>query len=475
MQVSLPEVRLIPSTCDVCYWRQDGLKRSCTCERGISHGVHQQVKMDETEQMRREKYSHGKKEPQVRWYVHRLRQLIRAYSLGAEAPFPYGEGPPSAEGGAGEKQGPAECATAPVGGPVKPAEPSAAEEEKDGDSSEDGEGWVVVDIGGGRGDLAINLARLLPRLRVHMMDIHTPSLRDAEKAAAKFGPAVHSRCSFRVQDVTQLFSAPSLLPPHIVHRESNGKIVLVGLHCCGGLTDAILALARRHRVAFLCCPCCFLKHAHLRSLAHDSDFAAPAGCIVCPSSAQPDPSYASDDVRGAASGALAEGGEMEGQASGETKGNSSQRSLHDQGCWEASEWELHWDRLARANALQMPIFIYSYIHVMQCALFCREPGDRPHTRARTKRTTALTCSDQAGTPGGVDAAGWRRFCRHQHAASACYARLGCRTPEPLRPEKVESGAAGFSRALLGPPSCVGRCAQTARQFPDFPQLDRQCR
>jgi len=39
----------------------------------------------------------------------------------------------------------------------------------------------------------------------------------------------------------------------------------------GGLTDAILALARRHRAAFLCCPCCFLKHPHLRQLAHESE------------------------------------------------------------------------------------------------------------------------------------------------------------------------------------------------------------
>jgi hypothetical protein len=35
------------------------------------------------------------------------------------------------------------------------------------------------------------------------------------------------------------------------------------------------ALARRHRTAFLVCPCCFLKHPHLRALAHASS-ATPA-------------------------------------------------------------------------------------------------------------------------------------------------------------------------------------------------------
>ena len=32
-----------------------------------------------------------------------------------------------------------------------------------GGEVETGEGWVLIDIGGGRGDLAVNLARLLPR------------------------------------------------------------------------------------------------------------------------------------------------------------------------------------------------------------------------------------------------------------------------------------------------------------------------
>ena len=37
------------------------------------------------------------------------------------------------------------------------------------DSAETGQGWVIVDIGGGRGDLAINLARLLPEVEVDML------------------------------------------------------------------------------------------------------------------------------------------------------------------------------------------------------------------------------------------------------------------------------------------------------------------
>jgi hypothetical protein len=57
-----------------------------------------------------------------------------------------------------------------------------------------------------------------------------------------------------------------------VGQEEEGvrKVLLVGLHACGGLTDAILALARGLNVAFLVCPCCFVKHPHLRLRAHEA-------------------------------------------------------------------------------------------------------------------------------------------------------------------------------------------------------------
>ena len=258
------------------------------------------VKMEETEQQRREKYSHGKKEPQVRWYVHRLRALMAFSRGGSAAPavWPYAHAASSADAG---------------------APPASRRPEEEHESEEDGEGWVVVDIGGGRGDLAINLARLLPALKVHVVEINTPSLADAEQAATRLGPSVRSRCRFREEDVTKLFSSPSLLSPADgggALADAGSKVVLVGLHACGGLTDAILALARRHHVAFLCCPCCFLKHKHLRGLAHASDPGAPT------------PASAPRDAAGGSSGGAA------GWAS-----------------WKADEWEAKWDQLARVGEL----------------------------------------------------------------------------------------------------------------------------
>jgi hypothetical protein len=172
----------------------------------------------------------------------------------------------------------------------------------------------VIDIGGGRGDLAINLARLLPSVLVHVVEVNTPSLIDAEKAANRLGPSVASRCSFREEDVTDLFSSPSLLPG-VPGGAGTQKVVLVGLHACGGLTDAILALARRHHVAFLCCPCCFLKFTNLRSLAHDSDGASAF------------------------------------QESGKELVANTTCSTSEQTRWTDGEWETRWDQLARMGEL----------------------------------------------------------------------------------------------------------------------------
>ena len=203
-----------------------------------------QVEEAEEQQRRREAYAHGKKEPQIAWFLQRLRSLMRftrasIHTLRDADVSPW------------YSTGDVDCRDA------------------DGISDELGSGWVALDIGGGRGDLAINLVRSVPNLRVHMIDAHAPSLEAAKASASLHGHSVASRMTFAVQDVTNFFSSSSLLSD----SEDKSKMVLLGLHVCGGLTDAILALARRHRVAFLCCPCCFLKNAHLRHLAHTCQLA----------------------------------------------------------------------------------------------------------------------------------------------------------------------------------------------------------
>lgn len=43
--------------------------------------------------------------------------------------------------------------------------------------------------------------------------------------------------------------------------------VVMGLHCCGGLTETALAIAARTHAAFLICTCCFGSNAHLGVLS----------------------------------------------------------------------------------------------------------------------------------------------------------------------------------------------------------------
>ena len=283
----------------------------------VQTSIPDKAKLEDSVQQRREKYSHGKKEPQVRWYVHRLRALMGFYRESADtgpSAWPFGD------------------ASAPDAG----TEAAERRPEEAPESAEMGEGWVVVDIGGGRGDLAINVARLLPAVKVHVLEINTPSLVDAEKAANRLGASVSSRCFFREEDVTKLFTSPSILAAPT--SDTPGipgdalKVVLVGLHACGGLTDAILALARRHHVAFLCCPCCFMKHPHLRCLAHESDGDTSA----------PPTATCSDGVEGfSAVAATDASGSMSDTTTASWKAHT----------WEAKEWEARWERLARVGEL----------------------------------------------------------------------------------------------------------------------------
>jgi hypothetical protein len=163
-------------------------------------------------------YAHLKKTPQILWFLHALRRLL-----------------PQLRRGGG-------------GGPVR-----------------------VVDVGGGRGDLGIAVASAFgaARVRVAVVDANEPSLAAGEARAAALGLA---HCmDFFATDVRVGFAcgaeaghgggagaAAALL---------RGGELFVGLHTCGGLTDAALALAAARGAAFLVVPCCFTKHAALAAAA----------------------------------------------------------------------------------------------------------------------------------------------------------------------------------------------------------------
>jgi hypothetical protein len=132
----------------------------------------------------------------------------------------------------------------------------------------------AVDVGGGRGDLGVGLARAVPSLLVTVLDINAPSVLAGRERAAQLGL---TNLRFVVADVRDTASV-ALAATSAADGVEGGRgssssssatpaaprpDLFLGLHACGGLTDAILALAAEFRASFLVCPCCFRKNAHL--------------------------------------------------------------------------------------------------------------------------------------------------------------------------------------------------------------------
>jgi hypothetical protein len=138
-----------------------------------------------------------------------------------------------------------------------------------------GEPLRVVDVGGGRGDLGLAIASAFhgAGVRVAVVDANAPSLA---AGAARAGALGLSRVmDFACADVRVGLLGAGSLPAGgggggepaadaAAAREllRHGEL-FVGLHACGGLTDAALALAAAANAAFLVVPCCFTKHAAL--------------------------------------------------------------------------------------------------------------------------------------------------------------------------------------------------------------------
>lgn len=131
----------------------------------------------------------------------------------------------------------------------------------------------IVDVGGGRGDLALCVAQALPYCDVTVIDTNAKSVADGAARAAVTGL---QNIRFICDDAAQ---AGLRAPPDL----------LIGLHACGGLTDLILQLATTPRLkhtsadgddsgvafpSFVVVPCCFNKHPEL--VSHDCDWAEAA-------------------------------------------------------------------------------------------------------------------------------------------------------------------------------------------------------
>ena len=106
----------------------------------------------------------------------------------------------------------------------------------------------ILDVGGGRGDLAVALAVADTNVHVTVVDSNPRALQAAQTFAARNG--VHDR----VHTVGPVDFAE--FDPATTSTQFD---LVVALHACGDLSDAAIQFAVDRRIPFLVCPCCFGK------------------------------------------------------------------------------------------------------------------------------------------------------------------------------------------------------------------------
>ena len=143
----------------------------------------------------------------------------------------------------------------------------------------------VLDVGGGRGDLAVHIAESFPHCQITVVDSNASSLLQGRAFALQKSEAVHSRIHFVCAQFTSIFSfANVVLGEDGIYTVNSASIVsptggensstvnsffdfdfVVALHACGGLSDLAMDFAVLHSCQFLVCPCCYLKHRYVPS------------------------------------------------------------------------------------------------------------------------------------------------------------------------------------------------------------------
>lgn len=160
------------------------------------------------------KYCLDKKAPQVRWMIDRLREMLeRDASKGVE--------------------------------------------------SQDKEQVAIIDMGCGKGDLTLNVAACLPNVSVVGIDPNELSLRVARMRAVEHEiPNV----KFFAQSAEDLLARKDM-SEELTNLSKSSKVIFIGLHACGGLSDLLVALATKWDAEMLCATCCFHRYPELTELA----------------------------------------------------------------------------------------------------------------------------------------------------------------------------------------------------------------
>lgn len=123
----------------------------------------------------------------------------------------------------------------------------------------------LVDVGGGRGDLANAVAAYFAqpnqRIKAHVfvLDVNESSLEAGKRRAEAAN--IGSYMSFLSCDLANPEQVGEFLKKH------EPIDVVFGLHCCGGLAEAAVELALRCAAQFSVSTCCFRSNEHLSSLS----------------------------------------------------------------------------------------------------------------------------------------------------------------------------------------------------------------
>jgi len=180
--------------------------------------------LSEKEEQRRREYINHRKRPQVLWMIELIKRLLSLVKEGkCEMLSKY------------EYQGKETASLNPC--------------------------FHCVDVGGGRGDLALGLATALGEsVRVTVLDVNESSLAAGRDRASVAGLA---NMQFHLCDVQEFATSNG--------GDDNEIDLVFGLHCCGGLTEAALELAARTSAAFAVASCCFRSNRHLGTLGKMAD------------------------------------------------------------------------------------------------------------------------------------------------------------------------------------------------------------
>jgi hypothetical protein len=112
----------------------------------------------------------------------------------------------------------------------------------------------ILDVGGGRGDLGAAIAAEFPSAEITVVDRNIQSLEAGKEYSQRVGCS--QAMNFVESDFLSFVETDADLSSNSPRRRVD---VVVGLHACGDLTDLILEYANRRSIPFVVCPCCFNK------------------------------------------------------------------------------------------------------------------------------------------------------------------------------------------------------------------------